>query len=122
MLGAMNGRCRGGLRFGFVCRPLLWGRVPVGSGQDRQEKNDTDRDTAGREHPGAAPGTRYLPAPLADQRLDSLLALLLEVVSVPLAQGDRFLPKGCERLGDSRVLCSHGGFRPGVRTKLCICP
>ena len=118
----MNGRCRGGLRFGFVRRPLLWGRVPVGSGQDRQEKNDTDRDTAGREHPGAAPGTRYLPAPLADQRLDSLLALLLKIVGVTLEQWDRFLCKGREWLDDGRVLFSHGGLQSGVRTKLCICP
>jgi hypothetical protein len=33
-------------------------------------------------------------ASFADQRLDSLFALLLEVIRTALAQGDRFLSKG----------------------------
>jgi hypothetical protein len=111
MLDAMSDRCCGGLRFRYARRLYLMARVAIASRQNRREKDDADCDAAGREHPGAAPGTRYPLAPFVDQRLDSLFALLLEIVGVAFAQRDCFLRKGCEWLDGRRVLVVFHGFQ-----------
>jgi hypothetical protein len=97
---------------------LLASWVSIGSRQDRQQKNKADRDTAGRKHPGAATGARYTLASPADQCPDPLFALLLKVVWVALAQGDRFLPKGCEWFDNSRVSVIFHRFKGRAEPKL----
>jgi hypothetical protein len=43
---------------------------------------------------------------------------LLKVVSVALAQGDRFLPQGCQWLDNSRVLVIFHGFKGRAELRL----
>jgi hypothetical protein len=117
-IGAIGDRRRDGLRLSFGSCHWLGGWVSIGSRQDRQEKNKAGRDTAGRDHPGAAPGARYPLAPPADQCPDPLFALLLKIGLVALAQGDRFLPQGCEWLDDSRVPVVFHGFQGSGELRL----
>jgi hypothetical protein len=117
-VGAIGDRRCDGLWLSFGSCHWLEGWVSIGGRQDRQEKKDADRDTTGCEGLGAAPEARCRLAPPADQRLDSLFALLLKAVLVALAQGDRFLPQGCERLDDSRVPVLLHGFKGRAELRL----
>jgi hypothetical protein len=91
--GVTSHRCGGRLRLGFGGYLGLGGGLSIAGRQSRHKKDDADCDAAGREHPGATLGTWHPLAPFADQRLDSLFALLLEAVGTAPAHWDRFLSK-----------------------------